>query len=154
MDFLRAIGKEPVHVRNPIKGLIANRLQFVLLWEAIRLCEMGVASPEDIDRVVQFSFGRRLAVLGPFASADLGGLETYRRIFKSLKSTMPWPESPRILDLLTSSGHIGASSGKGFLEWRPGDAKMAVERRDRTLVWLLEQQRKGVTDDEQVRALR
>jgi 3-hydroxybutyryl-CoA dehydrogenase len=150
MDFLRTIGKEPVWIRHPISGLIANRLQFVLLWEAIRLCEMGVASPEDIDRVVQYGFGRRLAVVGPFANADLGGLDTYRRIFNYLAPSMPWSGCPRTLDDLTSNGHRGASSGKGFLEWRPEDARRAMERRDQTLVWLLEQQRKGEAADEEV----
>jgi 3-hydroxybutyryl-CoA dehydrogenase len=150
LEFLRVIGKEPVHLRQPVPGLVANRLQFALLWEAIRICEMNIAAPADIDRVVRHGFGRRLAVLGPFANADLGGLDTYRRIFDYLSPSMAWPGPPRTLLELVAGGHLGASAGRGFLEWTSDQARQSTEQRNRTLVWLLTQDLKGERRDEQI----
>ena len=48
-------------------------MQFALLREAISVVEQGIASPQDVDEVVKTSFGRRLAVAGPFEVFDLAG---------------------------------------------------------------------------------
>lgn len=136
-DFLRSIGKEPVEVRRPLRGLIANRLQFALLREAIALVEAGVAGPEDVDRVVRFSFGRRLAALGPFANADLGGLHTYLRIFRYLLPAWGDGKEPELLTRLVANGHLGAASGRGFLNWRQKNLEDLTRRRDGILADLL-----------------
>jgi 3-hydroxyacyl-CoA dehydrogenase len=66
--------------------LVNNRLRIALLREGLYIVEMGVANPADIDLVVKYSFGRRLSVTGPFESADMGGLDTFRTI---LSYTVP-----------------------------------------------------------------
>ena len=50
---------------NDKAGFVLNRLQYVLLKEAINLVEEGVATAEDIDIVVRTTFGYRLSVLRP-----------------------------------------------------------------------------------------
>ncbi|WP_438859707.1 3-hydroxyacyl-CoA dehydrogenase NAD-binding domain-containing protein, partial [Achromobacter spanius] len=62
MATLRFAGKRPVLVRQDIPGFIANRIQHALAREAISLLEKGVASAEDIDEVVKWSLGIRLAL--------------------------------------------------------------------------------------------
>jgi 3-hydroxybutyryl-CoA dehydrogenase len=63
---------------------VLNRLQYVLLKEAINLVEEGVATVEDVDTIVRTTFGYRLPFFGPFAIADMAGLEVYRDGFRHL----------------------------------------------------------------------
>jgi 3-hydroxyacyl-CoA dehydrogenase len=64
-------GLTPVRVRKEVEGFIFNRLQGALLREAYCLVRDGVASVEDVDRVVRDGLGRRWAHIGPFETADL-----------------------------------------------------------------------------------
>jgi 3-hydroxyacyl-CoA dehydrogenase len=68
--FARA-GLSPVHVRREVEGFIFNRLQGALLREAYCLVRDGVASVEDVDKVVRDGLGRRWSHIGPFETADL-----------------------------------------------------------------------------------
>ena len=54
-----------------VEGFIFNRLQGALLREAYCLVRDGVASVEDIDRVVRDGLGLRWSVIGPFETVDL-----------------------------------------------------------------------------------
>jgi 3-hydroxyacyl-CoA dehydrogenase len=77
--FARA-GLSPVRVRREVEGFIFNRLQGALLREAYCLVRDGVASVEDVDRVVRDGLGRRWSHIGPFETADLntrGGIAAH-----------------------------------------------------------------------------
>ena len=65
-----------------------NRLQYVLLKEAINLVEEGVATAEDVDIVVRTTFGYRLPFFGPFAIADMAGLDVYRGRLPHLRGAL------------------------------------------------------------------
>jgi 3-hydroxyacyl-CoA dehydrogenase len=70
----------PVRVKREVEGFIFNRLQGALLREAYCLVRDGVASVDDIDRVVRDGLGRRWAHIGPFETADLntrGGIASH-----------------------------------------------------------------------------
>jgi 3-hydroxyacyl-CoA dehydrogenase len=71
MALLESAGLTPVVVRKEIKGFVFNRLQGAVLREAYCLVRDGVASVEDIDRLVRDGLGLRWAVAGPFEVADL-----------------------------------------------------------------------------------
>lgn len=73
MQFYRAIGKRPIHVKKEVKGHIANRLQAALWREAIHLVDTGVASVTDIDDAIAYGPGLRWAALGPFLNLHLSG---------------------------------------------------------------------------------
>lgn len=73
MQFYRAIGKRPIHVKKEVKGHIANRLQAALWREAIHLVDTGVASVADIDDAIAYGPGLRWAALGPFLNLHLSG---------------------------------------------------------------------------------
>jgi 3-hydroxyacyl-CoA dehydrogenase len=78
--LLRDAGLEPVHVQREIEGFVFNRLQGALLREAYCLVRDGVASVEDVDRIVRDGLGLRWSVLGPFETVDLntrGGIEAH-----------------------------------------------------------------------------
>lgn len=73
MDFYRAMGKRPIHIRKEMKGFVTNRLQAALWREAYGLVHAGVATVEDIDTAIANGPGLRWALLGPFATQSLSG---------------------------------------------------------------------------------
>ena len=130
----RELGKRPVVLRREVAGFIANRLQHALLREAVALVEAGVASASDVDAVVSGSFGRRLAVAGPFEVSDLAGLDVIAAIAREL-----WPDlaaGAAVAELLAApaaAGDYGAKSGGGFGVWDPSKVTAAKQRMARAL---------------------
>lgn len=73
-------GMRPVRVGAEVEGFLFNRLQGAVLREAYALVRDGVATVEDVDRVVRDGLGRRWSVIGPFETVDLntrGGIESH-----------------------------------------------------------------------------
>lgn len=135
--LLTHAGKRPVEVRNS-PGFVGNRIQFALIREALLCYEEGLASAEDIDTIVSTSFGPRLAVLGPLANADLGGLDTYRSVLRFLSSTLGERFTvPDVLDRLVDDGRLGVKSGAGISEYDPNAAAQLIEYRDTMLAQVL-----------------
>lgn len=109
-------GKETARVKDST-GFVLNRLQYALFHEATQLVEEGVATPEDIDTIVRTTFGFRLPVFGPFAIADMAGLDVYSFCYASLQTR--WPErfaTPDSLKELVDAGKFGTKSGAGYLD--------------------------------------
>ena len=78
--FLSSVGLTPVMVRKEVAGFVFNRLQGAVLREAYCLVRDGVASVEDIDRVMRDGLGLRWSVVGPFETVDLntrGGIASH-----------------------------------------------------------------------------
>ena len=128
-ELYLALGKRPVVLQREIAGFIANRLQHALLREAVALVEAGVASAAEVDAAVSGSFGRRLAVAGPFEVSDLAGLDVIAAIAREL-----WPElaaGATVAELLArpaAAGDYGAKSGRGFGDWPPAKVDAAKQR--------------------------
>ncbi len=81
--LLSSVGMSPVRVRREVEGFVFNRLQGAVLREAYCLVRDGVATPEDVDRVMRDGPGRRWSILGPFEVAELntrGGIEAHARL--------------------------------------------------------------------------
>ncbi|WP_106813935.1 3-hydroxyacyl-CoA dehydrogenase family protein [Microbacterium timonense] len=115
-QIVAATGKESARVKDAT-GFVLNRLQYALFHEATQLVEEGVATPEDIDTIVRTTFGFRLPVFGPFAIADMAGLDVYAFCYASLQTEFPERfATPKILDDLVTAGKLGTKSGAGFLD--------------------------------------
>ena len=115
-EIVQATGKETARVKDST-GFVLNRLQYALFHEATQLVEEGVATPEDIDTIVRTTFGFRLPVFGPFAIADMAGLDVYSFCYASLQTR--WPErfaTPDSLKELVDAGKFGTKSGAGYLD--------------------------------------
>ena len=136
------LGKQPVVLQKESVGFIGNRMQFALLREAISIVEQGIASAEDVDLVVTSSFGRRLAVAGPFEVFDLAGWDTISHIIDQLFPLIESsPDSPALINDKVERGEFGVKSGKGFYNWsddavaelrgRVGRALAAIDRLSR-----------------------
>ncbi len=141
--LLRDAGKTPVRVEKDIPGFIGNRLQHALWREAISLVEKGVCTAEAVDEVVTSSFGRRLAVLGPLANADLVGTDLTLDIHSVLLCDLAQNPSPSpYLEALVREGRLGMKSGDGFRRWTPEEAAALRARVARYLRRL-----EGILDD-------
>ena len=116
--IFESVGKKPVVLAKESLGFIGNRMQFALLREALSIVDKGIASAEDVDTVVKMSFGRRLAVAGPFEVFDIAGWDTIAKIidqlFPDLDSSAAIPSS---INGMVSRGELGVKSGSGFYEW-------------------------------------
>ncbi|CAN5782014.1 3-hydroxyacyl-CoA dehydrogenase family protein [soil metagenome] len=94
MDVLRDLGKRPVAVDRDVDGFVWNRLQLALLREAVWIVEQKVASPEVVDEIVRDGLARRWRYTGPFATAALGGPQTFTKVANNL-----WPELSHAAEL-------------------------------------------------------
>ncbi|MFC0267680.1 3-hydroxyacyl-CoA dehydrogenase family protein [Kushneria aurantia] len=109
-------GKETATVSD-VTGFVLNRLQYALFHEATQLLEEGVASAEDIDTLVRTTFGFRLPFFGPFAIADMAGLDVYNFCYQSLQKDFPERfATPKVLSDLIDQGKMGTKSGGGFTD--------------------------------------
>ncbi|MBC7463887.1 MAG: 3-hydroxyacyl-CoA dehydrogenase family protein [Actinobacteria bacterium] len=81
--LIGSLGKVTSRVSD-VAGFIINRLQFALYKEAVTMFEEGVGTPQEIDAIVSNTFGFRLALFGPFAIADMAGLDVFVGAYKSL----------------------------------------------------------------------
>jgi 3-hydroxybutyryl-CoA dehydrogenase len=132
--FLGEIGKEPA-VTKSVPGFVGNRIQLVMAAEAYRCVEQGIASAEDVDRIVRSSFGFRLGAYGPLQTADLAGLDTYLAVYEYLSERCgdPWYGAPELLRNLVGQGRIGVKALAGVWQYTEDEAKRLRAERDRIL---------------------
>jgi 3-hydroxybutyryl-CoA dehydrogenase len=138
VSLLRSAGKSPTVVRDS-PGFVGNRLQFALFREAALMLEEGIADAAQIDEVVKSTFGFRLPFFGPFAIADMAGLDVYAGAYATLQRIYGDRFSPPgLLTELVSDGRLGTKSGGGFLALDEETTRAMLEQRDRSYVSLLE----------------
>ncbi|UCR88159.1 3-hydroxyacyl-CoA dehydrogenase family protein [Mycetocola spongiae] len=114
--LVEAGGKHTASVAD-VTGFVLNRLQYALFHEAAQVVEAGIATPEDVDTLVRTTFGFRLPFFGPFAIADMAGLDVYNFCYASLQTGFPERfATPKILTDLTDAGKLGTKTGGGFLD--------------------------------------
>ncbi len=139
IDLLTKVGKEPIKVLKDVPGFVGNRMQHALWREAIQLVERGIASAEDVDKVVRHSFGLRLAFLGPLATADLAGLDLTYQVHQDLLGDLDCsPEPSPMLADKCRSGQLGAKAGQGFHAWTPEGLAKFLAQRDEVLLRILQ----------------
>jgi len=74
-DFMEKLDRVVVVLKKEVPGFLGNRLAFALFREAVHLVDEGVATVEDIDKVMTAAIGLRWAFMGPFLTYHLGGGE-------------------------------------------------------------------------------
>jgi 3-hydroxybutyryl-CoA dehydrogenase len=136
--LMEKVGKVPVRVLKDVPGFLGNRLQHAMWREAISLCENGVASAEDIDKVVKHGFGVRMPFIGPLETADLAGLkltyDIHQYLFPYLENAQA--ASPLIAKLV-AEGATGVKAGRGFYDWTPEKVQHLIRERDTVLLRIL-----------------
>jgi 3-hydroxybutyryl-CoA dehydrogenase len=120
--LLDGIGKVPV-VCAAAPGFIVPRMQSLMMNEAARMVEQGIASPEDIDRAVRWGLGFRYANIGVVEFIDVGGLDIlyYASRYLAQSTGDRRYESPEIVNRYMHEGRDGLRGGKGFYDWTATD---------------------------------
>lgn len=135
VQLVKTIGNEPVVLSKEVAGFIGNRLQYALLREALWLVQNGIADFEGVDRAMTLSLGRRYAITGPFATADLGGLDTFLTISQQLMPQLASDMSPlEVMKQIVAKGDKGAKTGHGLLPWPEKRAESIINSRNDELL--------------------
>ena len=132
--FYRIHDKKPVLVKKDIPGFLANRIQHALMREALSLVQEGIATPEDIDTAVRYSFGFRYAAVGPMTQKEISGWEgmtlAAELIYPSLSNiTNP----PTCVTDLVKCGKTGIAKGAGFRSWSLEEAAVVKKNYEERL---------------------
>lgn len=136
--MLEALGKIVV-VCAPSPGFIAPRIQTVMMNEAARIVEEGIASAEDVDRAMRYGLGVRYAVIGLLEFIDWGGGDVLYHASRYLADARGDEryKAPDIIDRQMREGHTGLRAGKGFFDYTGQDAASLQEDRLRRQVEML-----------------
>lgn len=132
-EIYRSLGMHPLVVRKEVDGFIANRLQEAMWREALWLVHDDVATTQEVNDAIRYSFGLRRAVVGPFPIA--GGGTAVRRYMELWRH---WPlsklaDAPEItgafLDKLAEQSDAQAENLTALeLEEKRDDCLVAVLR--------------------------
>lgn len=135
-DLMLDLGKRPSTVSDR-PGFVANRLQYALYKEAATMLEEKVATAAEIDAVVSNSFGFRLALFGPFAIADMAGLDVYQGGFRIMENAYGERfATPEVIAKSVADGNLGVKSGRGILNLTSADQADLVTYRNNAYVQL------------------
>src|SRR5579862_3656769 len=112
LDLARRYGKETIVCNKDTQGFITSRLIVMLMVEAARIVDEGIASIEDVNKACVLAFNH---AQGPLDTADLSGLDTVERVADGLAHNfgdrfLP----PQTLRALVHAGHFGRKTGRGF----------------------------------------
>ena len=122
VEILRKMHKMVVVCKDTPRFL-QNRIQRAIGQECQAMVDEGLATPEMIDNVICYGFGRRMGYTGYFKRLDLIGLDFASSLDKA-KGLQPWgPIAEHV-----ARGETGMASGKGFYDWPP-------EKREQFLLW-------------------
>ena len=139
MALGRQLKKLPVLTGNAF-GFIGNRIYNAYRRQCEFMLEDG-AWPEDVDSALQgFGFA-----MGPFAVADLTGLDIAWRMRKSQAATRdPRERYVAILDQLCEQGRLGRKTDAGYYTYMDGKKSKTSDAAVRNIIEQASQQR-GVT---------
>lgn len=115
-DLAVALQKTPVICRDT-PGFIVNRVARPFYGEALRLLGEGVATVEEIDRIVRLEGG---FPMGPFELMDLIGIDVNYAVTKSVYEQFfhePRFRPHPIQRQMVEAGTLGRKTGKGFYSY-------------------------------------
>jgi 3-hydroxybutyryl-CoA dehydrogenase len=132
--ILRGMRKKVVVIDVDLPGFVGNRIQGAIGREIQSLIDHGTCSPQTIDDVISFGFGRRMTYTAYFKRLDLIGLDFSYRMAKD-RGVEPWKPIAEHVE----KGELGIETGKGFYDWPADTAKQFQYRFHTELIRLMKQ---------------
>lgn len=127
LKLLEGLGKTPVRCGDS-PGFIGPRLQVLLMNEAVRLVEEGVATPEDVDKAFKAGMGFRYSTIGIFEFIDWGGVDILHRASGFMTKALNDDRfrAARLVDEKIARNELGPKTGRGFFDYA-GDKRDTFE---------------------------
>ncbi len=128
-EWLARIGKLPV-VCGPAPGYIVPRLQALVMNEAARMVEQGIATAQEIDKATRFGLGLRFAALGVVEFIDFGGIDILHHASREMARSIDSARyaAPPIVARMIEQGDLGLKTASGFYDYAGRD--LAAYRHD------------------------
>ena len=128
--LLEQAGKVPVRCAAA-PGYIVPRLQALIMNEAARMVEEGVASAEEIDKATRHGLGLRFAAIGVLEFIDFGGADILYHASRYLSARLDADRYalPASIDAMMKENRLGLRTGQGFYDWQArgaGDPRQDV----------------------------
>jgi 3-hydroxybutyryl-CoA dehydrogenase len=127
------MGRTPIRAKDSI-GFVANRCVRPFFLESLRMLAEGIATHDEIDRIVRLGAGLRM---GPFELMDLIGVDVNFAVARSFWEQSfgepRWRPAP-LHERMVASGRHGRKTGRGFYAYeadtphRPRDPDVEIER--------------------------
>lgn len=129
--FLEAVDRKPIVVHRDIHGFVWNRVQFAVLRECMHLVREDIASVEDVNTAIRDGYARRTAVIGPFETVDLAGVDLFETVATQLYPSLADTDTPSdLFEEYRSSGRLGVDTGEGFFKYADSAHEVARRRDD------------------------
>jgi 3-hydroxybutyryl-CoA dehydrogenase len=117
-EFGALCGKEPIVLREDIRGFIGNRLMYAMMREACHLVESGIADIATVDRAFRNDIGWWSLFAGPFRWMDLTGIPAYAAVMEGLFPKLSNQKTlPEIMQNAVRAGYEGTANSKGFYRY-------------------------------------
>lgn len=115
VDLCRKMDKTPVQCMDA-PGFIVNRVARHYYLEALKMADSGVASFEEIDKIMEASGFK----MGPFRLMDLIGMDINLAVSQSLYEA--FNQEPRfkpspLQERKVAAGELGRKTGQGFYDY-------------------------------------
>merc|ERR1719316_2602947 len=110
-----AMGKDPATSEDR-PGFIANRLLMPYINEAVFALQDGIATAEDIDKVMKLGTN---VPMGPLTLADFIGLDTCLSIMRVLHEELgdsKYRPAPLLVNYV-EAGYLGKKTKRGFYDY-------------------------------------
>jgi 3-hydroxybutyryl-CoA dehydrogenase len=115
-ELSKRMGKVPVHCKDA-PGFIVNHVARTYYLEAMHLLEMGYATVETIDEVMEATGFK----MGPFKLMDLIGMDINYKVSEEVWEALGKPERLKpssIQKAKVEAGELGKKTGKGFYSYK------------------------------------
>jgi len=142
LALLERLGKVPVKCKDS-PGFIGPRLQVLLMNEAVRLVEEGVATPEDVDRAFRAGMGFRYASIGIFEFIDWGGVDILYRASRYMTEALGDErfKPARLVEEKMARNELGPKTGRGFFDYAGARREAFETEKVRALLRRLKRER-------------
>ena len=120
--LMESIGKLPV-VCGPTPGYIVPRLQALIMNEAARMVDEGVATAEEIDKATRFGMGLRFAAIGVVEFIDFGGADILHHASREMAQSIDAARytAPPVVGRMFEEGRLGLKTASGFYDYAGRD---------------------------------